>query len=341
MILPHISGGIDYRTNIGFSENGGVGATATVTLHDLTTGEPLGRSLELDIPPFSIRRVDAVLETVAAESRSDEAFAVIEIQGDVSAWASIIDRQTGDAVFVLGNAPDSGMIMIPVVARTEGVGGTQWYSDLRLIATGDRSATVRLEFHPAGSSGNPSPVTRTLTIAAGTGTGFEDLVGDIFGMENTVGSLRIVLQPEKDVGVGLAVSSRTYNRSASGTFGQNITPVTAGCRGTATVIGIDEDDEVRSNLLLCEVLGESVEIEAVLRDRFGAVLGDPITLTVPPFGLVQVNGVFGRWGVTPQINCRIELTRVRGGGAFFALASVVDRLTGDAVAIPMTETGSP
>ena len=341
VILPHISGGIDFRTNIGFSENAGVGATATVTLHDLTTGEPLGRSLELDIPPFSIRRVDAVLETVTAESRSDEAFAVIEIQGDASSWASIIDRQTGDAVFVLGDAPDSGPIMIPVVARTEGVGGTQWYSDLRLVATGDRAATLGLEFHPTGSTVNSSPVTRTLTIAAGTGKGFEDLLGEIFEMENAVGSLRIVPQHEKGDVAGLAVSSRTYNRGSSGTFGQNIPPVTKGCRGTATVIGIDENDEVRSNLLLCEVLGESIDVEAVLRDRFGTALGDPMVLTIPPFGLIQINGIFGRWAVPPQTGCRIEMSRVRGGGAFFALASVVDRLTGDAVAVPMTETGSP
>ncbi len=334
LVLPHISGGPGFRTNIGLSENGGTPATATITLFDTTTGTLVGQPVNLEVRPYSINRIDGILQVAGVPQTTTEAFAIVETEDVISAWASVVDEQTGDAVFVLGAEPASDSpIMIPVIARTDGVAGTKWHSDVRIVALGDQAADLELEFRPLGGPAD-MPVTAALTIDPGAAAVLTDIVGQVFGEDNTAGTLRIVS------GLGsppLAVASRTYNQSLLGTYGQFIPAITAGTRGSATVIGVDGSDDQRSNLLVCEVLGESVEIEATLRDSHGNPLGDPLLLAVEAFDLIQVNDIFTAFSVSPRTNCRIDMRRTSGEGSFFGLASVVDRQTGDAVAISMTE----
>ena len=333
-VLPHISGGPGFRTNIGLSENSGTPATATITLFDSTTGALVGQPVDIEVQPFSIRRIDGILQTTGAPETTTEAFAVVETEDVISAWASVVDQKTGDAVFVMGAEPtDESSIMIPVIARTNGVAGTRWHSDVRIIAVGNTAADLELEFRPLGGPVD-MPITTSLTIEPGAGAVLTDIVGQVFGMDNAAGTLRIV--PGSD-NPPLAVASRTYNQSLQGTYGQFIPAITAGTRGAATVIGIDGSADHRSNLLICEMLGKSVEIEATLRGPHGNPLGNPLFLSVEPFDLVQVNDVFTAFAVSPQANCRIDMRRTTGQGSFFALASVVDSQTGDAVAISMAE----
>lgn len=334
LVLPHISGGSDFRTNIGLSENGGTTAAATLKLYDAATGEVIGQPVELEVQPFSIYRIDGILQAAGAPQTTEEAYAVVETDDVVSAWASVVDEETGDAVFVMGAEPTGeGALMIPVIARTIGVAGTHWRSDVRIVAFGDGAAELELEFRPLGAPVNP-PVTASVTVEPGTAAVMKDIVGLVFGMDGATGSLRIIPGPGSPP---LVVASRTYNQSLQGTYGQFIPAITAGNRATATVMGIEGSTDQRSNLVVCEVQGEAVEVEATLRDRHGALLGTPVHLAVEAFGLVQVNDVFAAFGVPPRPNCRIDVRRTTGQGSFFALASVVDRITGDAVAIPMTE----
>ncbi len=332
LILPLISGDPGFRTNIGLSENGGVPATATVTLFDTATGELAGQPITIEIQPFSIIRIDSILHATNSPQQITEAFAVVETNDLVSAWASVVDELTGDAVFVMGTEPVGGTaLMVPVVARTNGVAGTNWFSDVRIVAENNGPANLMLEFRPLD---NPDdlPVTAELTIQAGAAAVLTDIVGQVFEMDNAVGTLRIVPDPDSPP---LTVASRTYNLGPEGTFGQYIPTISSGSRGSATVIGIDGSPNHRSNLLVCEVLGETVEIEAVLRDPHGNPLGSPLLIGVEPFGLSQVNDVFSAFGVLPQTNCRIDVRRTAGQGAFFAMGSVIDHQTGDSVAISM------
>ncbi|MEN8164038.1 MAG: S8 family serine peptidase [Acidobacteriota bacterium] len=334
LVLPHISGAPDFRTNVGLSENAGATGEATLKLFDTATGTLIGQPVELEVQPFSIQRVDCILQAAGAPQTNVDAFAVVETDSTVSAWASVVDQSTGDAVLVTGAEPTGeGPVMIPVIARTPGAAGTSWYSDVRIVAFGDSAADLRLEFRPLGAP-DELPVTVNLTLEPGSGKVLNDIVGLVFGMNNVAGTLRIIPISGDPL---LAVASRTYNQSLQGTYGQFIPAVTQGSRGTATVIGIDGSAGQRSNLLISEVQGEPVEIEATLRDRHGSLLGSPLFLTVEAFALAQVNDVFAAFAVSPQSNCRIDIRRTAGLGSFFALASVVDRHTGDAVAISMTE----
>ncbi len=334
LVLPHISGGSDFRTNIGLSENGGTTAAATITLFDTDSGTLVGQPIEIEVRPFSIARVDGILKALDTLQTITDAFAVVETEDVISAWASVVDQQTGDAVFVMGAEPTGeSSIMIPVIARTSGVAGTKWHSDVRIVAIGDETVDLELEFRPLGGPG-AMPVTAGLTIEPGTAAVLTDIVGQVFGMDNAAGTLRIVPEPGSPP---LAVASRTYNQSLQGTYGQFIPAITAGTRGAATVIGIDGSADQRCNLLICEVLGETVEIEATLRDPQGNPLGDPLLLAIEAFDLIQVNDVFTAFAVPPRANCRIDMRRTAGQGSFFGLASVVDHQTGDAVAISMAE----
>lgn len=334
LVLPHITGGPDFRTNVGLSENAGIVANATLRVFDGLSGDQIGTPIDIEVQPFSIRRIDGILQTVGAPLETVEAFAVIETEAVISAWASIVDEKTGDAVFVPGTEPFPGdTVMIPVVARTSGVAGTRWRSDVHIVPSGEGTTNLELEFRPIGTPAD-LPMTASISIGHGKMAVLNDVVWTVFGLNEVAGTLRIINDPDNPK---ITVSSRTFNQGPFGTYGQSIPAVTTGSRGTGATIGINGSADQRSNLLVSEFAGESVVVEAVLRDRHGNPLGEPISLTIEAFGLVQLNDVFTVFGATPMLNCRIDIRRTAGQGSFFALASVVDHHTGDAVAIAMTE----
>lgn len=332
LVIPHISGGPNFRTNIGLSENSGSVAQATLTLYEMSLGKSIGSPIELEIQPFSIKRIGEILSAASVAETMEEAYAIVETSDIISVWASVVDQDTGDATFILGTGPISETpVLIPVVARTSGVGGTLWRSDVHIVAIGSGTANIQLEFRPADLPEEP-PMIADITIEGGSGAVLKDIVGLVFGSQDTAGSLRIV--PVGD-SPPLAVSSRTYNQGQQGTYGQSIPAVTVGTRASATVIGIEGSDDHRSNLILAETQGAPVIVEATLFDQHGNQLGTSIDIEIEPFGLVQVNDVFATFATPARENCRVEVLRTGGEGSFFALASVVDSHTGDAIAIPM------
>ncbi len=318
-----------YRTNLGISETFGARAAASVTLYDATSGFVLGHPLDLEIEPFSITRVDRLLET-ADTPQGIEAYAVVESDAQVLAWASVVDDRTGDAVFFPGLVPSPSVhFIVPVVARAPGLQGTRWRSDVRIASFADHPIELTLEMRPVGST--PAPVYSATTIVApGAVATMDDVVGTAFGRETAIGSLRIV---PSSATAKIAVVSRTYNVTTSGTFGQHIPAVISGLHDRATITHVDGSADYRTNLIVCEVGGQSLQLVFGLRDEHGLAIGDSHLITLGAFEMIQISDVFSATGATPQTNCRIDVQPVYGDGTFTALASVVDNHTGDAIAV--------
>lgn len=326
LVLPHLSGGVRFRTNLGLSDHLGLGTTATITIHDPESGLVIGEPIGVNVAPFSIARVGTVLDSL--DPPVTEAYAVVESDDPISAWASVVDERTGDATFIPGAPPvTSDSLTIPVVARTNGAGGTLWFSDVRIVNDGSLPTTLAVTLHRTDAP----PAVSELTLEPGSLAVMEDVVGTLFGVADAAGTLRIEQLGEA---VPLAASSRTYNLSANGTYGQSIPAITSGTRDPVTLIGIDGSPERRTNVIMAETGGDSIVLEATLRTADGDPLADPMVFSFGPYELFQMNNVFGFLGVEARTNCRLDLRRVAGNGAFTALASVIDQTTGDAVAIP-------
>jgi len=333
LVLLQLASGSGSRTNLGLSEVSGSAVTVTVTLRDGGSGAPLGTSTET-VQPWSNLQLNDVFAALGTPP-VDNALATVEVSagsGRVVAYASVVDRSTGDAIFVPGSRPVSGPDwVVPIVARAPGSEGTNWVSDLRVLNPTTDPVELRLELRPEVSRGG-EVLASEVTVGPGRVAAVDDVAGLLASSASTTGSLRIApsMGPAP-----LLVTSRTYNRADEGTFGQYVPAVApgAGTTGPVTLTHLDGGAGFRTNLGLCEVGGGSMSLRYVLRDAVGRTLGVGTT-TLGPYEVRQVNDLHASLGAPEGRNTRVDVYRDAGDGAFVAYASVVDNLSGDAVFIP-------
>ncbi len=149
--------------------------------------------------------------------------------------------------------------IIPVVARTAGVGGTQWVSDLTVYNTTSSTLDVGIQFFPADRDNVLDPtLPDRFVLAPGETRFFPDVLSSVFGIDTDSKGVLIVTTDENLIATNpedaqiLAVS-RTYNTGGgAGTYGQTVNSLLIAMSGSAQlpliVTGVRNDDEFRSNL---------------------------------------------------------------------------------------------
>ncbi len=334
-VLLQLANGPEYRTNAGFSEVTGNSATVAATLYDGDTGAPLGGPETFQIPPFS--NVQVALFSVLGVAQSDNAFALVEVtegNGRVLTYASVIDAVTGDAIYVPGSdAEVAQSIMIPVVAKIGGFEGTNWVSDVRVYNPGAEIVSLDLELRPEHGTGGNTEV-RSVLLDPGRVLALDDVVGSLFGLTRSVGSLRIAV---KGGPAPLLVTSRTYNLTPNGTYGQFIPSMSTGFGpgSSAAVAHLASTAEFRTNIGVCEVGGGSVTVRYALKDGDGVTEGVG-SVSLGPYEMIQVNGLSAALGTAGGANLRVDFFHDGGDGRFVAYGSVVDNSPegGDAIFVP-------
>lgn len=335
IVLP--TAGSDHRVNIGVTETIGHPATVALTLLDSQNGVALGASTFLAIEPYSNIQINGVLPDHERAPGSDPyvAIAVVQGTGRVTAYGSVIDNRTGDAVFVAGATPEvAPFLLIPVVANINGQAGTVWRSQLRVLNHGSFSVHVDAELRFQGAIGLP-PVLESFELQPGEAKTIDDVVGDFFGFTGVTGSLRLV---PREGPAALCASSRTANHGSEGTYGQYVPGIRPeqGLSGRGVLIHIDSDANSRSNLGIVETDGLTVGVRIRLFDALGRSLTEAARMTLGPWESIQINDVFAFFSVPGRRNARIEIERDSGSGGFFAYASVIDASSGDAIFVPVT-----
>ncbi len=219
----------------------------------------------------------------------------------------------------------STLLALPAaVGGQAGVGGTYWVTEAMLHNPGTVPATVTLHFVADDQPGVVTP-SEPVELAAGGAAFFADFVHDLFG-STANGSLRA--QADNPV----MLVSRTFNDQPAGTYGQFLGAVAAarvlkpGDR--AYLVGLDESDDFRTNVILQEVDGTPTEVELALFAATGESEGS-VVVDLPAQTKVQRRlsslGFSGFEGYA--------VVTVASGGAVVAIASVVDQATGDAMTV--------
>jgi hypothetical protein len=332
-LLLHLADNADYRANLGLSEMAGSQATVTVTARDGATGEVLGSAGQFTVQPFSNTQVNRILDTLGV-APADNAFAEVEVTGGsgrVTSYASMVDNQTGDAIFVPGRHPaQASSFVVPIVAKVAGEEGTNWVTDVRAYNAASSALELTFEYRPQLGSGG-STLTASATIPAGQVLASDDVLATLFGLDNASGSLRLVAAGQ----ASMVVSSRTYNQTDKGTYGQFIPAVSSGFQqfDRVVLIHLDSSSAFRANLGICEVAGGTVDLRYVLKSDIGVTLATG-TLSLEAFQVEQINDIYDSLGVAPRDNTRVEFFMDGGDGAYVAYASIVDNLSGDAIYVP-------
>ena len=216
---------------------------------------------------------------------------------------------------------------IPGAGRTAGLNNTQFVSDLALTNLGGSAANVTISF--VGPGGLPA---KPITLAAGATTVYRNILDTLWSANGLVGAISVHSdQP-------LVLRARTYNTSATGTFGVALPVYASGdllAEGqTADSIWVQQDSTgtsgFRTNVGV--VFPDAAGGDAVVTfyDAGGTAVGT-LTYSAASAGFQQQSIA----SVAPSglLLGRVQISVTRGHAAGYAVG--VDNVTGDTSLYPL------
>ncbi len=240
------------------------------------------------------------------------------------------------SVTVAGEAAHMGTdLMLPAVGRSAGANDSMWYTTLWIHNPGTVSAQVNIALLLRGQA-NPSPDTAQITLGAGTTATFDDLLWDLFGLQEFSGALHVTSDNE------LLANARIFNLPSGGmgeSQGQFFAGIPSrlaiGTGETTEVPGITQpaDNSFRCNWGLVETAGGNAQVRLTLVDGDGVTLGQ-ITRSLGPYQPIQQNlGVFG--GSTTVDGGCLHVEVISGSGRVMAFGSMIANISGDPSTLEM------
>ena len=213
-------------------------------------------------------------------------------------------------------------MVIPVIGRFPGAGGTQWRTDVFLGNPYSPTIDVTLRFYPSGGAAQ----TRTVSLAPFSTTSLPDIVLNTFGLTNAGGVLEITSNGV----LSFNARARIYNAgNAAGEFGQGVPGIDNGyLNRQAYLFGLSGINGNRLTVGVANPNDTADEVSLTVLSRTNAVLHQR-SFTLPAHGYVQFGDIFNTFAITPQdgvvVNFQSTTNRIYG------YASEVRNDTGDAV----------
>jgi hypothetical protein len=238
-------------------------------------------------------------------------------------------------------SPPAAALIIPGVAHADG-SNSRFQSDVRLLNSGSENVTYELAYTPTASDGTLTGKKIRVDVGPDETKSFDDIVKMFFG-SGLLGEIGIGTLEIRPVGAAPAAattfaSSRTYNVSSAGTFGQYIPALprsafigslAADPLARISLQQIAASASFRTNVGFVEGSGQQAEARVKLLDPAGRLLGQ-VPLSLRPFEHRQFNlndpALFP--GVTID-DARIEVEVTSATGLVSAYASVLDNQTSD------------
>src|SRR5712692_10318855 len=227
-------------------------------------------------------------------------------------------------------------LVLPGVGHAPGAFSSNWASDVTLYNPADSAVTVMLNFVPNGidtTVTNPPilPNTTPITLQAHEIRLISDIVSSLFHYDSSVGALYIA----PDLGGGVNVTARTYNKASNGTYGFTMNGIdvftAAGPRFPLTFSGAFEGANFRTNLMLTDVSGRGTEVNATAASN-GSSANDIVTFVGPNGGQTQINGITSMFGLSQSDTGALVLRPQRG--EMLAGVFVIDNRTNDTTFFP-------
>ena len=327
--LQQIAQSPSYRTNFGFAEGSGEPAELMVRVYD--TKSTLLKEIPVSLKPMEHLQINSMLAVHGITNLQDGRVEVdvLSTTGKVTAYASGVDNQTNDPLLVSPVAKASvsaSRYVVPGVALIN-TGVANWRTDMRVFNAGATDTLATVTFYPQG---NPAgAVAKELTLKAGEISVLDNVLSTFFAQANGAGGSIAVATPSN---TSVITTARTYNQTATGTYGQFIQGVTpaesvgAGER-SLQILQLEHSSRFRTNIGLAETKGGPVKVEV------SVILPDTKATPVQTYDLApnefrQVS--LGDFGLGDSVyNARVTVKVIDGSGRVTAYGSAIDQLTQD------------
>lgn len=236
------------------------------------------------------------------------------------------------AIAMLPVLASAATIVVPAAGTGAGANNSQWQSELTLHSSAPRAMTLSLTLHQGKSVSAPVSV----TLAARETVSIADVVKTKFGVESGTGAITIEAE-DKDAR-SLAVTSRTFNASAAGEFGQDIPSYVVSADSNAgdiiTLASPSNASAARFNFGVFAVDATDVKWELVRAD--GTVATSKTVRYALGEQVQYNNGIESFFGATAQNNDTVY-ARVETG-SIIAYGSVINNASGDPSFVPAVRT---
>jgi hypothetical protein len=336
--LIHLSENAESRSNLGMVNLGGDYLAIDVEVF-AGSGELLG-GRTYTLPPYGYLHKSSIIRKLTG-AEIDEAFAVISTTSTEAryiAFASVINNTTHDPMFIAASTVGDTHLMIPVAVRAAGSNGTEWYTDLVLYNPGAEAVAARIDL--VGGGGCDPDTTANMLVNPGTSLRSTDVLGQLLATSGQ-GALRLTMENG-----GPAATSRTYNDTGNGSFGQQVAAVSLwsgfdswqAVRLIQLAHSTDPSLGFRTNIGLINLAEENLDIEVDLYRSDGNMLGSR-RLHLSPCGQRQVNNIFQQLTDDDLSGAFAVVTTSTPDGRYFAYASVIDNFSGDAYYVAGEEAG--
>jgi hypothetical protein len=328
-----------YRVNVGLM---GLtdGTQVTVTLQE-RIGTPLAAGQTFALDRGDSRQLNNIFNVFHIPPTDNVVVAVEVTSGMALTYASILDGNiaytgTNDPTTILpvtGGAPEVSLLELGPIQGLNEFSGS---ASITNFSPGP--ASVRADFFARGTPGVAASTTFTIP-GAGT-VGYEDMVGDLFGLQG-VGTLRLTTLN----GTRIAAAGREFaiyrdnQGQVVGTAGQDIPGMLPAellqAGATYHLLGLrevnDQGGRERSHIAAFNPGTATVTLTAKLYDGVTGASEGQTTLTVRGGELVQTNSIIAV--VNPNHGGRNKRLEVSATGPLYVRAFRVNR-DGDPITIP-------
>lgn len=330
--LIQLTQNTDFRTNIGFAN--ATGMWTDVMVEVFRASGIFEKRKTIRLMPFGF------LQRTKLFGADKDGYAIVSSAtpgAKYFTYATVVDNRTGDPIYIPPvSAVDASVndIYIPAAARVSGIGGTNWRTDIEIHNPGNGPVVLEYYFLPKGG-GESLFIDGELWPQKSTRV--EDVLLENFGLTSAAGAIRISSSGE------IIVTSRTYNDTPKGTYGQFApgysveSAVTTGQNAYLSQLSrsASTSSGFRTNIGFVNATNRSINIRVHLYESSGSLLGTKkYSLTSYEFN--QVTDIFGKVTSGNVENGYAVVTSTTPNAKFFTYATVVDNRSGDPVFVPPT-----
>ena len=256
--------------------------------------------------------------------------------------------------------PPPDALIFPAVGHAAGANDSLFESDVRLTNLSAQTMKYDLYFTPSGVDGTENSQSTTIEVSPNETVALDDVVANVFG-DGTTGSAIGMLEvrpvaTSQSSGdffgsvtnsalrqLRTAASSRTYNFTPNGTFGQFVPAIPfAQFVGRGTVLSLQQvaqSSQFRANFGFLEASGNPASLIVRVYDTANTLLTS-IPLSLRPMEHRQINGLLAANGITNLPDGRVEVEVVEGDGKVSAYVSEIDNATNDPLMVSPVVKGA-
>lgn len=255
-------------------------------------------------------------------------------------------------------SPDS--LIFGAVGHATGQNDSLFESDVRVTNLSAQTMKYSVVYTPSGTDGTQTGSTTSIEIAPNQTVALDDIVASVFGSGTTTSSqgmleVRPLTTSSSSSGFFSTISStaqqqlltlgssRTYNFTPTGTFGQFIPAIPfskfAGLGKVLSLLQVTQNEAYRANFGFLEASGQPVNLVARIYDTANNLLATiPISLLAREHR--QIGLLLAQNGINDLDDGRVEVEVTSGTGKITAYVSEVDNATNDPLLVSAVEKGA-